>query len=218
VVPFRLLVADDHPIVLSGLRLLLAGSSRYVIVAQADSADSACEQALRHQPEIIVTDLVMGGADRIVLIERLAVVAPAAAILVYSSSDEAIWSGPAVQAGARAYVPKAEPLESVAAALDAITAYRPDPPARDATPGIGPHTRAGLDALSPRESQILTLMRQGCSPQQLCVALDLSIKTVGTYRERLKIKLGFDSMRMLDRFAAECSVDGVTARDRPLPP
>jgi len=201
--PLGLLVADDHPVVLSGLRLLLAGSPRYAIIAEAESAERARGEAARHQPDIIVTDLVMGGTDGIALIGDLATLAPAATILVYSSSDEAEWGPRTRAAGAQAYVSKARPLQAVAEALDAITA---DWPISGRAPGTA-RGAAGPDALdlatlSRRELQILTMMGEGWGAQQIGVSLGLSIKTIGTYRERLKIKLGFENMRMLDRYAA----------------
>lgn len=209
----RLLLVDDHPVVLSGLRLLVAGSSRYVIAAEAHTADAARELAEKEQPDLVVTDLVMGGNDRIALVEDLVAILPNAAILVYSSSDEPVWARHALRAGARGYVSKAEPLEAVAAALDAILSGMTHvSPALAAFPGpAGDRDVSEVATLSARELQILTLMGQGRSPQSLGLELGLSVKTIGSYRERLKIKLGFDSMRMLDRFAADYVAGAGTA-------
>jgi DNA-binding NarL/FixJ family response regulator len=199
---------DDHPVVLSGLRLLLAGSPRYAIVGEARTADAARAIAEECQPDIIVTDLVMGGRDRIALVEDLAAIVPHASILVYSSSDEQAWARHALQAGARGYVSKAEPLETVAAAMDTLLTgaihvsaevqrllLADIAGARQETPDV--------DTLSARELQILTLMADGRSPQSLGQELGLSVKTIGSYRERLKIKLGLENIRMLERFAAD---------------
>jgi DNA-binding NarL/FixJ family response regulator len=157
-------------------------------------------------PDIIVTDLAMGGNDRIALVEDLIAIAPAAHILVYSSSDEMVWARHALRAGARGYVSKAESLEVVAEAMDAIVsgAIHVSSQVRtllvsDCADAHGPD----VASLSSRELQILTLMGDGRSPQSLGAELGLSVKTIGSYRERLKIKLGLESMRMLDRFAVD---------------
>lgn len=215
--PYRLLLVDDHPIVLSGLRLLLAGSPRYGIAGEAHSADAARAAAETEQPDIIVTDLVLGGNDRIALIEDLVAIAPAAAILVYSSSDETIWARHALRAGARGYVAKAEPLEAVAAALDSIMegAIHVSPAVQRllmadfAAPAAA---LSDLASLSSRELQILTLMGTGRSPQSLGQELGLSVKTIGSYRERLKIKLGLESVRMLERYAVDHFASGEPTR------
>lgn len=206
--PFRVLLVDDHPIVLSGLRLLLAGSSRYVVVGEAASANAAREFAEAHQPDVVVTDLIMGGNDRIALIEDRIAIAPAALVLVYSSSDETIWARHALRAGSRGYVAKAEPLDTVATALDTITTgavYVSAPVQRLLVTDFARsgHAANDLADLSARELQILTLMGDGRSPQSLGLELGLSVKTIGSYRERLKIKLGLENMRMLERFAAD---------------
>lgn len=203
----RLLIVDDHPIVLSGLRLLLAGDERFVLCGEATSAADARAMADRLQPDLIVTDLVMGGADGVGLIVDLLAIAPAAAILVYSSHDELIWSRHALSAGARGYVSKAEPLETVADALQQIGDGRIHISEAVQRTLVGDVRGSGdiphdIASLSARELQILTLMGSGRSLQSLSRELQLSVKTIGTYRERLKTKLGFDTIRMLEYFAA----------------
>ena len=215
--PFRLLIVDDHPIVLAGLRLLFADASAYAIVTEAASAEAARAAAQEHRPDIIVTDLVMGGNDRAALIEDLVAIVPGVLVLVYSSSDEAVWARHALRAGARGYVSKAEPLEAVAAAVDRIVAGEVHVSAaiRDAVMRdqvAGPAPARDIGTLSARELQILSLMGDGCPPQSIGQQLGLSIKTVGTYRERLKIKLGLESMRMLERFAEDHVAGGITPR------
>jgi DNA-binding NarL/FixJ family response regulator len=207
VTPFRLLIIDDHPIVLSGLRLLFAGDARFELCGEAASAAEARAQAELCRPDLIVTDLVMGGADGVALINDLLAIVPTARILVYSSHDELMWARHILRAGARGYVAKSEPLDMVASALDRL--IQGDIHVSAAVQRLlvndfaiardEPHDVASLSA---RELQVLTLMGSGRSLQSLSQELQLSVKTIGTYRERLKIKLGFDNTRMLERFAA----------------
>ncbi len=210
--PFTLLVIDDHPIVLSGLRLLFRDHARFAICAEAGTAADACAMAEALEPDFIIADLVLGGRDGISLIEDLAASCPAARILVYSSHDELIHARHALRAGARGYVSKTEGLESVERALDTIAGGD-----IRVGPGVqallvreyagGRNDRSGLASLSTRELQVLQLIGRGFDLQELGRQMGLSIKTIGTYRERLKIKLGLETVRELERIA-EASVKG----------
>lgn len=203
--PFRLLIVDDHPVLLYGLRLLLDGSSEFAICAEAATPAEALEQAERLQPDFIVADLVMGGRDGIAMIEDLATIS-AARILVYSSHDELTYARFAIRAGAKGYISKNESLGSVEKALRLIAggdiAVAPAVQAQLMREYSGqPSPASGLELLSTRERQVLDLIGQGLELPALAATLSLSTKTIGTYRDRLKIKLGLDSLRELERFA-----------------
>lgn len=213
---FRLLIVDDHPIVLTGLKLLLTGEGRFAVIGEAASASAACAAAERLQPDVIVTDLTMGDGDGIALIEDLRVAAAAARIVVYSSRDEAVWGPQAIRAGAHGYVAKSQPLDSVAIALDRVMAgaVHVGEAVQQALIGdlMGQRDRrSGICGLSARELQVLRLIGRGATLQMLANDLGLSVKTVGTYRERLKVKLGLDNVRMLESYA----VDRVDWRRQP---
>ena len=202
---YRLLIVDDHPIVLTGLRLLLAGSSEFRLVGEATTAAEARASAERLQPDLIITDLVMGGADGIALVEDLVAIAPAA-VLVYSSHDERQWAPRVLRVGARGFVSKAEPLDAVEAALFTLIQGEIHISAEVQRALVSDYAECGAGAadiasLSGRELQVLTLMGKGLGLQALSATLGLSVKTVGTYRERLKVKLGLESVRMLERVA-----------------
>jgi len=196
---------DDHPVVLFGLQLLLRDHARFRICAEATSADDARRLAEGLRPDVMVTDLVMGGRDGHHLIEDVAAASPGTRIVVYSSQDETLHAHDALKSGARAYVSKTEGLETVERAIVAVLAglvhLRPGLP----TPWMASDkaaTNAAIQDLSPREQQVLALIGRGLDLQALARELSLSVKTIGTYRERLKIKLGLDSVRSLERVAA----------------
>jgi len=205
---FRVLIVDDHPVVLSGLELLLADDPLFAIIGHAVSPAQACIAVEREQPEIIVTDLAMGGDDGALLVDDLLAIGPNALILVYSSHDEAIWAPRTIRAGARGFVSKAEPLDTIAVALRTIIGggiHLSAAGQRQPVSAFAEDNKVDADArlLSSRELQVLRLIAEGAPLQAMGQQLGLSVKTVGTYRERLKIKLGLDTARMLERFAAE---------------
>ncbi|HEX8415432.1 MAG TPA: response regulator transcription factor [Sphingomicrobium sp.] len=199
---------DDHPIVLTGLKLLLDGDRRFDVIGEAGCAQAARLEAERLQPDVIVTDLVMGDGDGIALIEDLRAMLPAARIIVYSSRDETSWAPHVIRAGAHGYVAKAEPLATVAVALDRVMAgaiHVSEPVQQQLIGDIARQhdRRTDIGDLSARELQVLRLIGNGETLQSVAKELGLSVKTVGTYRERLKIKLGLDSVRVLERYAAD---------------
>ncbi|WP_116091832.1 response regulator transcription factor [Sphingomonas crusticola] len=209
--PFRLLIIDDHPVLLYGLRLLLDGSACFAICAEATTAADALAQAEAHQPDFIIADLVMGGRDGISMIEDLTTVSRAR-ILVYSSHDELTYAQLSIRAGAKGYISKNEPLSNVEQALHLIAggdiAVAPKVQAQLMREIGGGMPRAeGVAALSMRERQVLALIADGLDLAAISRTLSLSPKTVGTYRDRLKIKLGLDSLRALERFADNVSAD-----------
>lgn len=203
--PFRLLAIDDHPVVLFGLRLLFRDHPRFVLVAEADGAVRAREAIESHRPDFVVSDLVMGGRDGTDLIEDLLAIHPPARILVYSSLDEQVHARSVLAVGAFGYVCKTEGLNSVAAALDRIAAG--DVAVSTVVQmrllrACAAQDRTGSN-FSGRERQVLERIGRAESLQVIARDLGLSVKTVGTYRERLKIKLGFDSLRALERYAED---------------
>jgi CheY-like chemotaxis protein len=121
----KILAVDDHPVVLVGLRLLFGDHPRFRICAEAATADQARAFAEAWAPDVVVTDLVMGGRDGLFLIEDLATICPASAIIVYSSHDDDVQTTLALRAGAHAFVPKTESLESVEGAIEAVLAAHP---------------------------------------------------------------------------------------------
>ena len=202
---FRVVIVDDHPIVLTGLTLLFTGNERFTLVGEANSPRAACSIAERLQPDAIITDLVMGEGDGIAMIEDMRAMLPSARIVVYSSRDEAVWAPRAIEAGAHGYVAKSEPLDAVAVALERVMTGRIHVSEHVQQMLIGDlaqrYRRADGGDLSAREAQVLDMIGKGATLQSLATQLGLSVKTVGTYRERLKIKLGLDNVRMLERYA-----------------
>lgn len=202
------LLVDDHPVMRLGLKLALQASSRLVLAAEVGDASGAREAVERLKPDLVVVDLVLGGRDGIELIEDLCAIHPAGRALVYSSQSEKTFAVRALEAGARGYLMKSAGPPEVVVALERIAAgeivvsaaMQQLLLARTAT-----RTEAGnpLATLSGRELQILRLIAAGKSPAETAAELRLSVKTIGTYRERLKDKLGCESTRELDRRAEE---------------
>lgn len=205
----KVLVVDDHAIVRFGLMQILDTDPRFAVCGEAASAVEAKRQMKLCQPDLAIFDLVLGGRDGLSLLEELQALCLATRILVYSTQPEMVYAPRAFQAGARGYLMKDAGIEKVPEALAALLQgerYASGTVQRamfqDAASGRPPGS-GELDALSDRELQVLRLMGTGLGTAEIAASLSLSIKTIGTYRERLKVKLGVDNALQLERRAAD---------------
>jgi DNA-binding NarL/FixJ family response regulator len=206
--PLSVLIVDDHPVVAAGLRLLLEGDPDFRLVGEAGDAVTARRRVQELRPDLIVLDLVLGGRDGLELLEEVRELHPAGRVLVYSSQDELLYARRALRARARGYGTNAAGLEVVRTALVAIArgeVHVNDSVQRalvrdyaDSAVGARP---APLDLLSDRELQVFRLLGSGLGSADVAAELRVSLKTVSTYRERLKNKLGLENARALERSA-----------------
>lgn len=203
----QVLLVDDHPVVRVGLRMLLEGSEAFAVCGEADSASSALAQAEDLRPDLIVLDLRLGGRDGIELVEDLIAAHTSARILVYSSLDETAHARRALRAGARGFVGKSRGLEEVEKALQRLDrgeyAFSESVQQGLLAEAAGGRTGNPLEGLSNREFQIYLLIGEGRGTAEIAAELSLSMKTIGTYRERLKNKLVLDSAQNLEQSARD---------------
>jgi DNA-binding NarL/FixJ family response regulator len=203
-VPCRVLLIDDHPVVRSGLALLLESTPEYQLCGEAGTVADAQAAMTGTQPDLVVFDLMLGGRDGLELLGELKALRPAARFLVYTMQAEHVYGRRALRAGAHGYLVKSAGLPAVREALAVLARgerYMSPALARVLIEeGLG-GPRSTMDDLSDRELQVLRLVAAGRELGEIAAELNLSVKTVGTYRERLKNKLGLDSARELAREA-----------------
>lgn len=208
--PPRVLIVDDHPIVLYGLRFVLGHNGRFAVCGEAADANAARAFTRDLHPDYIILDLVLGGRDGIDLVRDLVTLAPHVRILIYSSQNEWRYARRVLAAGAKGYVAKSEGLDVVAGALDVLARgedFVGDGLRRqlldDFILSTANEPGSAMLDLSARELQVLTMIGQGHGLGEIATALDLSVKTIGTYRERLKVKLGVERVSDLAFVARE---------------
>lgn len=192
----RLLLVDDHPMVRDGLRARLDAVPGFRVVAEAGDAAGALA-ALAQDPELVVMDVALRGDNGLQLTRELLALRPGLRVLVLSMYDNPGYVREARLAGARAYVLKDSPAETIIAALRTVAAggeLWPQP----ASATEGPH-------LTPREREVLGLLAEGLSSQQISERLGMGARTVETHRTHLRRKLNLDSPAALLRFAMEGS-------------
>lgn len=193
------LVVDDHPLLRAGLvRMILEDEALELFGEAQDPGGAILAVDSDPPPDAVVLDLMLGSADGLELIRQLRMLRPALPILVISMHDEVIYAERALKAGAAGYVMKKEPGEEVLRALYAILSgevylsgrmkvlLEKEGIATDPAVMLVPDAKPPL---SNRELHVYRLIGAGLATRQIAAELRLSIKTVETYRENLKVKL-----------------------------
>lgn len=204
----RVLIVDDHPLVRKGISSLIAESPDFEVCGGADSRGAALDLADNAKPDMAIVDLSLGANDGLDLIKDWKVRFPEMAILVVSMHDELLFAERALRAGARGYLMKAQSGDLVLAALRKVAngeIYLSEGMAnRLLRQSLQPGADAGGDVtscLSDREMQVFQRLGDGQGPGKIAKELNLSVKTVEYYRDRLKDKLQIGSSAELVQFA-----------------
>jgi two-component system response regulator NreC len=213
------MLVDDHKVLRSGLRALINQQPDLEVVAEADTAREAQALADGARPDLVVLDLTLPGGGSLELISDLVEREPPPRVLVLSMHNDPAYARAALGAGASGYVVKTVSEEDLLAAIRAVCRGKAvvdlDDEARTASvfgPG-GPQavrgpTRATV-GLSPREREVLRLLGQGHTNQAVAEQLELSPKTVATYRARIGEKLGLKTTADFVRYATDTGLLGV---------
>jgi DNA-binding NarL/FixJ family response regulator len=198
----RILVVDDHAIVRSGIRRLLA-SRPGLDLHEAASGEEALEQVRAGAFRLLILDLNLPGLGGLELLRRLRKAAPRLPVLVFSLHTEAIYATRAMEAGARGYVSKNAAPEEFLAAVDCVlaggTAIERDIAGEIAT--LENSDNAYLRPLTQRDLEILRLLAAGNNLGDIAAALGIAYKTVANNLSRIKEKLGVSHTAELIRIA-----------------
>lgn len=206
----RVLVADDHAVLRAGLRLLINTQPDLEVVGEAGDHRQALQLARSLLPDVLTLDMSMPAGNGIQVIQTLARECPTVRVLVLTMHDDPAYFRMALASGAVGYVCKK------AADTELLTAIRHvargkiytqlELSADSTTPSVPIMTgsaRSPLELLSEREQEVLQFLAQGFTNQAIADRLQLSVKTVESYRARLLTKLGMRSRAELTQFALE---------------
>jgi two-component system, NarL family, response regulator NreC len=201
--PIRIVLADDHQVVRSGLRLLLDAEDGLEVVAEASDVDSARRYVRGHRPSVLVLDLNMPGGSSLEAIPTIRAESPETQIVVLTMQQEPAFAREALGAGALGYVLKEaadeELVEAVRNAARGEHYLNPRLGARIASePPPGPP-----DDLSQREVDVLKLIALGHTNAEIAEQLFLSVRTVETHRSHIQQKLRLTSRAELVGYALE---------------
>ncbi len=202
--PITVVLADDHKVVRSGLRVLLQSDGRFEVLGEAGSVSGTVDAVLAHRPRVLVLDLNMGGESSLETIPRLRTEAPETQIVVLTMQDDPGFARAALRSGAVGYVLKdaadSELMDAVLLAAEARTYLNPQLGARLAAQ---PESDARPDNLSPREIEVLKLIAMGHTNGEIASALFLSVRTVESHRAHIQQKIGVSTRAELVSYARE---------------
>lgn len=206
-----ILIADDHRVVLDGLRLLLETKGDIKVVGEAVTGREAIQKARDLKPDIVIMDIAMPELNGIEAAQQISRLLPATRIIILSMHSTTEHVMRALKAGAQGYLLKESTGAELMDAVQAVSAghrymsqkisdilidkYMDHPDARSA--------ENPLDCLSPREREILPLVAEGKTSLEIAQIIFLSPKTVETYRSRLMQKLGIKNIPDLIKFAIQ---------------
>ena len=203
-----ILLVDDHPLVRHGLAQLINPQDDLEVCGEAGTPDEALAAVRKLRPNLAIVDLSLGDADGLDLVKALQHGHPDLPVLVCSMHKESAYAERALRAGARGYVMKQESNSVVLAAIRRVLSgqiHVSEPVASKMLLKLVNPSAAGADAgvqqLSDREFEVFRLIGRGLGPSDIARQLNVSVKTVETYREHIKTKLRLPNGRELMRAA-----------------
>ena len=202
------LVVDDHPIVREGVRSLLEREEEFEVIAEASSHSEALAAVQERAPDVAIIDIALQGADGLELTKTIRAQYPQLPVLVVSMHDEALYAERALNAGASGYVMKDVMSDTVVAAVRKVLAgdiYVSEQIIqrmfRDFASAGTRASDSPVSTLSDRELEVLRHIGEGHGTRQIAETLNLSVKTIETYRAHIKEKLGLANANELVRYA-----------------
>jgi DNA-binding NarL/FixJ family response regulator len=195
--PIRVVIADDHPIVRSGIMGLLASQPDFEVVGEASNGREAVTVVERTRPDVVLTDLRMPELDGVGAIREMCALVPPPKVLVLTTYDTDADILRAVEAGATGYLLKETPREELFSAIRATAAGQSVLSPSVASRLVGRARESGERSLSAREIEVLMLVARGTSNKLVARDLGISETTVKTHLLHIFSKLGVD-----DRTAA----------------
>lgn len=210
----RVLLVEDHAVVLEGLTILIDDQPDFQVVGGAETSDDAQRLVRQLRPDIVIIDISLGKEDGLELIRLLHEADPKLHLLALSMHDEGLYAERALRAGAKGYIMKKEAMKKVMVAMRQVLGgqiYVSDGMALQMAHKLVDRRSATvssvLEQLSDREFEVFNLISQGIGPTEIAQRLCISVKTIETHRERVKQKLGLKNGPALTRFALKWAME-----------
>lgn len=205
----RILLADDHQIIIDGLKMLIDDMDGIEIVGEATNGRDAVKLAGEHKPDIVIMDVAMPELNGIEATRQIIDEYPEVKVIVLSSHSEKRFVSNMFKVGAKAYLSKENAFSELSSAINAVMA---------GTSYLSPNIASALvedyvevvksaterleaSNLSPRELEVLQLLAEGRSTRETAETLFVSVKTVEAHRRNIMEKLGLKGIAELTRYA-----------------
>jgi DNA-binding NarL/FixJ family response regulator len=192
----RIMIVEDHPVFRMGLRELINQEEDLLVCGEADDAGKAFDEIPGLKPDMVIVDISLKGRDGIDLVQDIRKHYKDLPTLVLSMHDESRFAERSLLAGAKGYIMKRETSSSIVEAVRCVLSgklYLSEKLKGELldkfASGAQIHDKTPVSRLTDRELEVFRLLGQGLSTGEIAKKLCLSVKTIGTYRERIKEKL-----------------------------
>ena len=200
----RILLADDHDVVRSGLRHIIAAQPNWQVVAEAGDGKEAVQKALDTKPDVAVIDYSLPLISGLEATRQIRAALPQTEVLIFTMHDTDAFVEELLKAGARGYVLKTDARSHLIGAIEALAAHELYFTAKVSEALLGSflsHHAQDRSALTHRERSVVQLIAEGYTNKQIGGLLDISLKTVETHRAAIMRKLNLSSSTELVRYA-----------------
>ena len=204
----RVLMADDHPVFRKGLRALIEKQPDMVVEGDVGDGRQAVDMARERGPDVVLMDVSMPGLNGIEATRQIHSACPSSKVLCLSMHTEDRFVAAMLDAGASGYVLKECETDELIRAIRAVAANQTYLSAEIAGDVVREYLRhhrkhggRPLDALTPREREVLQLVAEGSSARQIASCLGVSVKTIHTHRENIMHKLNVHNSAELTKYA-----------------
>jgi DNA-binding NarL/FixJ family response regulator len=192
----KVFLVDDHPMVRDWLTQLIGQESDMVVCGEADDTAEALKKIAETKPDIVVSDITLRTTHGLELVKDLQVREPSLPVLIFSMHDESLYAERVLRAGAMGYITKQEATQKILQAMRQILAggiYMSEKMAarmlHQMVLGRGEEKKSPIERLTDRELEVFQLIGGGHGTRRIAAELHLGIKTVESYRARIKEKL-----------------------------
>jgi DNA-binding NarL/FixJ family response regulator len=206
--PTAIVIVDDHPLVRDQLRAAIESEVDFQVCGEAEDGHHALAIIQSTKPDMAILDLTLRGSPNgLDLIKEIHLRYPKILVVVVSMHDESLYAERAIHAGAHGYITKQEATKKILLAIRQVLSgeiYLSDKMAAKVLSkmarGREVHGRSSIERLADRELQVFKLIGHGRSTRQIADELHLDMKTIETYRSRIKSKLGIkDATELLQQ-------------------
>ena len=205
---YKILIVDDHPIFCLGMSEVINKEKDLTVCGSEESAAKALKAIDKLKPDLVIVDISLKDSDGIDLVKEISIRFPGLPVLMLSMYDESLYAERALLAGARGYIMKQEATSLVVQALRKVLKGEIYASAKVKEKAfqrlVAQHTpidKSPIDLLTDRELEVFRLIGDGLSTREIAGRLHLSVKTIGTYRENIKDKLGLKHYTQLVKMA-----------------
>jgi DNA-binding NarL/FixJ family response regulator len=200
----RVILADDHTLVRAGIRRILESQPQFEVVAEAPDGKAALEALAQANADVLVLDLNMNGLEGIDVLRQSKRDSPQVKVVILTMHTGREYVSRAIAEGADGYLLKDSAVQDLASAIEAVmgggTFFSPAIQQQMAEMVRDGH-KQGLQGLTEREREVLTLIARGQSTKEIATTLDIGQRTVETHRANLMRKLGVKSVALLTQVA-----------------